>query len=87
MQSRYGVPAFPSWFSTKFLKIVVEVMTLGLSQVCKLWLEISMDILPVNHLAPKIVTVNYCGCQLAQGFGWVAPAYHKKEGATPYPGL
>ena len=40
--------------------------------------------LPVGHPAPEILmAVNYCGCQLAQSFGCVAPAYHEKEGATP----
>ena len=32
------------------------------------------------------MTVNYCGRQLARSLGWTAPAYHKKEGATPHPG-
>ena len=34
------VPATTSWSSTTFLKIVVEVMTLGLPQFCKLLLVI-----------------------------------------------
>ena len=43
--------------------------------------------LPVRHLAPKILlAVNYCGRQLARGLGWAVPAYRKKEGATPHPG-
>ena len=32
------------------------------------------------------MAVNYCGRQLARRLGWAAPAYHKKEGATPHPG-
>ena len=51
-----GVPAFPRWFSTTFLKFVVEVMTSGLPQVCKLWLWVSKGICktsssknPQNH--------------------------------------
>ena len=27
------------------------------------------------------MAVNYCGCQLAQRFGWAASAYNKKKGA------
>ena len=43
--------------------------------------------LPVRHLAPKILlAVNYCGRQLAWRFGWASPAYHEKEGATLHPG-
>ena len=36
--------------------------------------------LPVKHLAPKtnLMTEGYCGCQIAQRLGWVAPAYLKK---------
>ena len=30
---------------------------------------------------------NYCGRQHFQRVGWVAPAYHEKEGATPHPGM
>ena len=42
---------------------------------------------PVRHLAPKILmAINYCGRQLARRLEWAAPAYHKKEGATPHPG-
>ena len=41
--------------------------------------------LPVKQLSPKsLMEVNYCGSQLAQRLG-AAPAYHKKEGATPNP--
>ena len=40
-----GVSPFPSRFSTTFLNIVVEVMTLGLPQVCKLWLGVSKGLL------------------------------------------
>ena len=83
-----GVHAFKSWFSTTFLKIAVEVMASGLPQVSKMWLGISKGVLPVKHLAPKILmTVNYCGRQLAQWLGLAAPAYHTKEGATPHPGV
>ena len=47
MFSGCGVPAFPNWFSITFLKIVVEVMTLGQPQVCKLWLGVIKGLLPV----------------------------------------
>ena len=41
--------------------------------------------LPVKHLAPKIlIAVNYCGRQLAQRLEWAAPDYHKIEGAAPH---
>ena len=30
---------------------------------------------------------NYCGHQLDQSLGWAAPACHKKEDATPHPGV
>ena len=49
------VPVLLSCFSTTFLNIVVEGMTSGLPQVCKPWLGISKDMLPVKHLAPKIL--------------------------------
>ena len=66
MFSGCGIPTFPSWFSTAFLKIVVEVMTSGLPQVCNLWLGVSMGMLCVRHLAPKFITaVYYCGRQVA----------------------
>ena len=43
--------------------------------------------LRVEHLAPKILmAVGYCGRQLARWLGWVAPVYHKEEGASPHPG-
>ena len=46
-----------------------------------------MSTFPVKYLAPKILmAVDYCGCQLAGRLGWAAPAYHKKEGATPHSG-
>ena len=61
-----GVPASLSWFSTTFLKIVMEVMASGLPQFCKLRLGVSKGMLPVKHLTPKILTaVNYSGRQLA----------------------
>ena len=56
-----------SWFSTTLLNNVVEVMTSGLPQDCKLWLGISKGMLPVEHLAPKILKimdVNDCGRHL-----------------------
>ena len=41
----------------------------------------------IEHLPPNIVmTVNYCGRQLARRLWWAAPTYHKKEGAIPCPG-
>ena len=60
-------------------------MTLGLPQVCNLWLGVSNGMLPVEYLAPKILTtmaVICCGHQLCQRLGWSAPAYHKMECAT-----
>ena len=76
-----------SWFSTTFHKIVVMVMTSGLPQVCKLWLGVSKGMLPVKHVARKILmAVNYCGRQLAQRLGWVSPAHNQKVGATQHPG-
>ena len=78
-----GVPAFLSWLYTTFLKILVEVMTSGLSQVCNLWFGVSKGILPVRLLAQEIImAVNYCGHQVEQRFGWAVPAYHEKEGAA-----
>ena len=60
-----GVPAFASWYSTTFLTNVVDAMTLGLPQVCKLWLGVGKGMLPVKNLAPKIhMAVSYCGSQL-----------------------
>ena len=60
-------------------------MTSGLPQVCKLWFCVNCSF--VKHLAPKILmAVNYCESQLAQRLEWAAPAYHKKDGATPHPG-
>ena len=39
--------------------------------------------LPVKHLALKILmSIKYCGYNLAHKHGCVAPAYLKKEGAT-----
>ena len=32
------------------------------------------------------MTFNYCDNHLARMLGWSAPAYHKKDGATPHPG-
>ena len=55
-------------FSTTFLKIVVEVMTSGLPQVCGLCVGVSMGMIPVKDLVPKILkimAVNHCGRQLA----------------------
>ena len=43
--------------------------------------------LPVEHLAPRIIiAVDHCWRQIAQRLLWTAPAYHKKEGATPHLG-
>ena len=74
--------SFLSWATTTFLKILVEVVTSGLPQVCKPWIEVRKGMLLVKHLAPKIIV-----CQLARRLGWAAPAYQKKEGATPHPGM
>ena len=62
--------------------IVVEVMTLGLSQVCKLWPQVSKGMLPVKHLAPKILkimAVNNCGCQLTRRLVWAVTDYTKRN--------
>ena len=82
-----GAPAFTSWFSTTFLKMVVDLMTSGMPQVCKLLFGVSEGMLPVNHPVPIILmAVNYCGLQPARRLGWAAPAYHRKERATLHPG-
>ena len=86
--SKCGVPAFPSWFYTTFLRIVVVVLISGLQQVCYLWSGVSKCMLPVKRLATKILkitTVNYCGRQLARKLEWAAPASHKKKGAITHP--
>ena len=86
--SGYGVPVFMGWFSTTFLKIVVDVMTLGLPQVCKPLFGVSKGMLPVRHLALTILmAVNYCRCLLARLLELVTPAYHNKEGGTLHPGV
>ena len=57
-------------------------MTSGLPQVCKLLLGVSEGMLPVKHLAQKILkimAVNYCGRHLARRLGWAAPAYNKEK--------
>ena len=44
----------------------------------------------VKHILTKIFKItaaNYCGRQLAQRLGLVAPANHKTDGATPHPGV
>ena len=77
----------PELVSPTFLKIVVDVPNLGLPQICKLWIGVGKDILPVRHLAPRILNeLNYCGRQLARRLGWAAPAFHKEKDATPHPG-
>ena len=69
-----GVPDFPSWFSTTFFKIVVEVTTSRMLQVSKLWFGVSKGILLAKYLAIKIhMTVNYCGRQLVRRLGWASP--------------
>ena len=66
-----GVTAIPSWFSTTFPKIVLEAMPSEMPQLCKLLLGVSKGMLPVKHLAPKIImAVNYCWRQLARRLGW-----------------
>ena len=65
-----------------FRKIVAVGMTSGQPQVCKLCFGVNKGVLPVKHLAPKILkimAVNCCGRQLASMFGWAAPAYHKRK--------
>ena len=81
-----SVPALLSWYSTTFHKIVIDVMTSGLPQVNRLWLGVSNGVLPIKYLTQKIMAFNYCGRQVARMLFWVAPAYHKKEGAAPLPG-
>ena len=53
--SGYGDPAFPSWFSTTFLKIIIEIMTLELLQVCKLWIWVYKGMLHLKHFATKVL--------------------------------
>ena len=67
--------------------LTLDMLTLELPQVCKLWLAVGKGMLHVRHLAPKILmAVNYCGRQLPSTLGWAATAFHKKEGATSHPG-
>ena len=82
-----GVPKLSfqdaAFLPSTFLIIVVEVTTSGLPQVLKLWFRVRKDMLPVQHLAPKILmAVNYCGYQPAQILGQAVPAFRRKEGAT-----
>ena len=43
--------------------------------------------LPLEHISPHILmSVNYCGCQLAQMLRCAAPACLKNESATPHHG-
>ena len=66
---------------------MMDIMSLGLPQVCKLYFWASRDIPPVRHLALKILmAVSDCARQLACRLVWAVPAYHKEEGATPHPG-
>ena len=77
-----------SLFSTTNHKNAVEVFfrTSRPAQVCKLWLGVSENMLPVKHLDPRIpIAVDYCGRQLDLNLGWVAPVNHNK-GANPHPG-
>ena len=48
-----GIPALPSWLSTIFHRIVVEVMTSGLSLVCKLWFGLSKGHAPCKTSISK----------------------------------
>ena len=53
----------------------------------KLRFWVGNGMLPVKYLAPNILMpVNYWVYQIAQGLGWTAPEYLKKEGATFHPG-
>ena len=71
-------------FSTTCHKFVVELSTLGLSQVCKLWFGVSKRMPHAGNMSPKILmVVNYCGRRLTRRFGCGAPAYHEIKGATP----
>ena len=88
MLSGCGVPVFPNWFSITFLIIVVEVMTSGLPHISKLWLGVSKGMLPVKHIAPKILmAVNNCGQQVAHRLDLAAPAYYEIEGTSLHPGM
>ena len=73
--------AFLSWFSITFLKFVVEVMSSGLPQVCKLRLGVSKGILTVKHLAKKnpVMAINYCGRQLPTIKRQVQPIILERE--------
>ena len=62
MFSGCGVAVFLSWFSTTFMKIMVELMTSGLPQVYLLWLCYA----PCKTSSSKNgMAVNYCGRLLA----------------------
>ena len=75
-----------AWLSTTFLIIVVDIMTLGLPQVSKLLLVVSMGMLSVKHPAQEILmAVIYCRRQLSRRLWLAAPAYHKKDSATQHP--
>ena len=57
----------------------------GLSHVCKQWLGVSKDLVPVRHLSPRILFVVEYGYKLDQRLRWIGFAYLKEEGATPHP--
>ena len=84
-----GIPVFPSCFSTTFLIIVVEVVTPGLPQVCKLCLGVSKGMLPVRHLAPKILNhgSQFLWAPTSPEFVVDGTCLQQKEDATPHPGV
>ena len=67
------------WFSTTFLLIVVEDTISEFPQVCTLWFGVGKGMLPVRHLAQKILmAVNFFWRHLARRLGLAAHAYLRK---------
>ena len=56
----FSVLAFLNRFTTAFLGIVGDVMTMELLQVGKLWFVVGKDIFSVMHLAQKILIAENC---------------------------
>ena len=55
MFSGCSVPAVSSRFYITLLKIMVEVTTSEMPQVCKLRFGVGKGLLPVNHLASNVL--------------------------------
>ena len=70
-------------FNTYFFMWWWLYMASGLPQV----FEDKQGPAPCKTFCCKILmVVEYCGCQLAQQFGWLTCVYFRKKGATPHPG-